>query len=159
MKIILIIYMLVGVVGTTVCAQETEYYSYLQKFIDQAKRLQTTREKQEDISYKQFDEIYKRFNNTYKGFSDKYFMQTLDSDTPYYRIPSYKAVKAIQESMRKCSRNIYLDELDKADQNLGTRSYSGLNKNKFWKNLDQYFADIEKLKIAIAEEKASQTKT
>lgn len=153
MKAISIILMLLCMAATTVFAQDAEYYSYLQKFVDQAKKLQAIRDDYGDISYKQFDKVYKDHNNIHNDFGGKYFKQTLDPNTP-----SYKLVQAVDNSMSECSSSLYEDELDKASYEFDSTPYSGLNKNKFWKNLDQYFADIEKLKTAIADEKTTQNK-
>lgn len=154
MKAILLVTMLGFIAITTVIAQDTEYYDYLQKFVNQANQLKAIKGKYGDMPYKDFDKVYKDFGNLYDEFKDKYFMQTLTPNTPYYQIHSFKLAKTLEDDLYECSSRLWEDKLDKDMYQLdSSKPYSGLNKNKFWKDLDKYFADIEKLKSAIAEKK------
>jgi len=131
MKIISTMLVAVIVMANVACAQDSEYNHYLQEFIDQAKELQTIKDKSGDISYEQFDKRYETFNNEYNKFKGKYSILAPNPDERKYKRPSYKLVEAMKKSLFKCSSNIYLNELDKADYEAGRASYSGLNKNKF----------------------------
>jgi len=126
-------------------ANETEYYVYMQKFLDMGLQLQSMKYKGKDELINYFQDWRQKYSNLSSEFNKRRL--------GIYNKKSYNVVRfLLSKNLSTCGSNLLHDSIEEQTSRFkGGKPYTGKNFEEFKKHLDIYFENLEKLKTAIAE--------
>jgi len=122
----------------------SKYYGYMQKFVDMGEQLKAMKYKNKDTLVPYFND----WSGKYLDISSKFTKARLG----IYNKPSYSMLRRVDRSLAKCRSALFSDMIEKETSRFDSgKPYTGKHFEEFRKNLDEYFKNLEKLKVAVAE--------
>jgi len=123
---------------------ESKYYGYMQKFVAMGEELRP-------MKYKNKDTLITYFND----WNEKYLVEKIKFNKArlgIYNKRSYSMLRNANGSLQKCRSDLFRNEMEKQMSTFkGGKPYTGKDFEEFRKHLDEYFKNLEWLKIAVAE--------